>query len=216
MCLLKVKEERDDYAPRVRRVKRVSTYSTPPRSSYYTNTRVAEERQPSDYGPPPPLSPPPVEETYHRESHTEIRQSEYPPSPPSVHTTTKTHTSRAPSQTRTHYVEVNHESESEDDSATSIGDDIRSRTTHKTSKTSNTHRSSRSRTTAPTTAPSEYSIHEREKEIRRERGYSNSRPRPEYETYQYVNAPGSGQSRRYDDPRASMGSYGRRSQQYYR
>ncbi|TKA77602.1 hypothetical protein B0A55_03128 [Friedmanniomyces simplex] len=167
MCLFKVKEEEEVYpTARVKRVTRVRRYSPPPperleqRTSYYHEERRA---------PPPPAPPSTV------------------PPPPSTHraeTVRSRRTSRAPSvrsTTRSHYVEVENEdddSPSSSPSSSSSSEDIRSRaTSHQTRKT------------AKSVAPpaSEYSIHEREKEIRRERGYA--KPREEFETYRYVNAP---------------------------
>ncbi|KAK1078287.1 hypothetical protein LTR48_008514, partial [Friedmanniomyces endolithicus] len=85
---------------------------------------------------------------------------------------------RAPSvrsTTRSHYVEVEEDEESSTESEES-SEDVRSRAP-----------SHRTRKTAKSVAPplSEYSVHEREKEIRRERIV----PKPEFETYRYVNAP---------------------------
>lgn len=103
--------------------------------------------------------------------------------------------SKAPSR-QSHYVEVNEESDTESDS--SAEDDVRSHATHKTSKTvktSKTEKSSHSHKSAspPTSkvwAPlSEFSLHEREREIRRYRGPSHSGPGNEFATYQYVEAP---------------------------
>ena len=82
-------------------------------------------------------------------------------------------------------------------------DDVRSRSTHKTShthKSSHTHRSS-------LPPASEYSMHEREREIRR-----FSRPNSEWETYRYVEPPRSHSrslSRRsgYDDPYNTRDDY---------
>lgn len=176
MCLMSVKEEPDYSVPaRVTRVRRVVRRSpSPPRTARYTRQSFVEERRPS-YNPPPPPPPEPIPS---------------PPAPPSVHETrivkSERRSSRAPSRapslppppsaaptrrSESHFVEVDHESSSS--SSSSSEEDVRSRTTRK---------SSRSKTTAPA---SEYSIHERE--YRRERGYSN--PRPEYETYRYVEAP---------------------------
>jgi hypothetical protein len=58
---------------------------------------------------------------------------------------------------------------------------VKSRTTHKTSQT---QKSSSSRSSAPLT---EFSLHEKEREVRRERAFS--RQRHEFETYQYIEAP---------------------------
>lgn len=218
MCLLKVKEDQIYSEPvRVRKTKWTSYDSaSPPRTAYYSNTRVVEDRRASTVAAPPPPPPP---QSYYKETRSEYKQTEAP-APPNVVASDSKYTSRAPSttsRTRSHYVEVEHDDDSTDSaSSAASNDDVRSRTTHRTSKTSNTNttrRTSKSRTTAPTSAYTEY---EREKEIRRERTYS--RPRgDDYDTYQYINAPLSGsRSRDYYDPRASSGSYGRRSQQYYR
>lgn len=204
MCLLKVKDEPDYSVPaRVRTVRKSRTYTpSPPRR--YSSTRIFEERRP-----PPPsvhLEPPPT-------------LPDSPPPPSAHHSVSRVasrRTSRAPSVHRSHYVEVEHDTSSSSSSSSSSSDDVRSRTTHKTAKThksSHTHRSSKSKATAtaPPPAPaSEYSIHE--KELKRERAYS--RPKEEYETYRYVNAPpdvSRSRSRRdyHDDPRASRGSYAR-------
>ncbi|KAK3718820.1 hypothetical protein LTR37_004736 [Vermiconidia calcicola] len=165
---------------------------------YQHDTRIVEERRP-----PPP--------SVHLEPLPHLPT---PPPPPSAHHSVRRvesrRTSHAPSVHRSHYVEVEQDTSSSSSSSSSSSDDMRSRTTHKTAKTrksSNTHRSSKSKATAPA---SEYSVHE--KELRRERAYS--RPKEEYETYRYVNAPpdvSRSRSRRdyHDDPRASRGSYAR-------
>ncbi|KAK3053101.1 hypothetical protein LTR09_005727 [Extremus antarcticus] len=213
MCLLKVKDEPDYSVPaRVREVKRTRHYSqSPPRASYVSKTRVVEERKRSSYDAPAPPPPPPAQSTHTSVSRTETRRSEAP-SPPQLHDVTVIET-RTP---RADYVEVHHDDSS--DASVSSSDDVRSRTKHKTSRTSHTQKSSKSRTAAPA---SEYSIHEKEQEIRRER--AESRPRGEYETYQYVNAPPNAgrsregrESRGYYDPRASSGSHRRVSVNYYR
>ena len=211
MCLLKVKEEPDLSVPaRVREVRRVRGYSTsPPRSARYSSTRIIEERRPSGYNmtqPDPSPLPPPASSVY---ADLPPAPPAPPPAPGASYSSTRIEakrSSRAPSvqsRTRSHYVEVEHESDSSSSSSSSSSDGLRSRTT-KPHRTSNTHKSSKSQTAAP----SEYSEHERE--IRRERRYS--KPRGEYETYRYVNAPpdyGRSSSRRvdYGDPRASQSSY---------
>ena len=217
MCLMKVKEEPDYSVPaRVRTYKRSSRrYSSPPRyydreptrSQYdrgyarYSSSRVVEERKPSASVLPPPVEPPAPLPPPAPSSHSS------PPPPPSAHHTThrsaSRHTSRAPSAhtaTRTHYVEVEHDDALSDTSSASSHNDVRSRATHKTARTHKTHRTSASSHRPP---PSDYmSVHEREKETRRERAYSKPRG-PEYETFRYVNAPP-------DDgygPRRSQGGY---------
>lgn len=172
MCLMSVKEEPDYTVPaRVTRVRRVVRRSpSPPRTARYTRQSYVEERRPS-YNPPPPPepipSPPSVHET--RTVKSERRSSRAPSRAPSL----PPPPSAAPTRrSESHFVEVDHESSSSSSSSSS-DEDVRSRTTRK---------SSRSKTTAPA---SEYSMHERE--YRRERGYSS--PRPEYETYRYVEAP---------------------------
>lgn len=192
MCLFNVKEEPDYSVPaRVTNFRRDRTYSSDrPRSARYSSTRIIEERRPSGYtlpppGPPAPL-PPPARNAHFSSTDIEVKQSQSRRSfsrPPSVHQSTTAvetkRTSRAPSvrsRTRTHYVEVDHDTSSSSSSSSS-SDDLRSRTTHKTSntrKSGTTHKSSKTRTTAPA---SEYSIHE--KEIRRERTYA--RPRDGYD-----------------------------------
>ena len=184
MCLARVKEYEEEYTVPAR-VTRVRSYRrrspSPPRSVRYSRRSIVEERRPSP-SPPPIIVP--------REP-TVVAPS------PRASTTVKSETkvSRAPSRapsarTRSHYVEVDHDS---DTSSSSSSSDVRSRTTSHTRKTS------RSKTTAPV---SEYSMHE--KEYRRERDY---RPRNDFETYRYVEAPpsnsGSRSRSRYDDPRAS-------------
>ena len=220
MCILSPREERIDYPipARVKKVKRLSTYSpSPPRSARYSSPHIIEERRPSGYALPPPdlpslpppapsvypepPAPPPAPSTHHSSTNVESRRSQ-----------SRT-ASRAPSvqtRTRSHFVEVQHDDESSTSSSSSeSSDDLRSRTTHKTTNTettSRTRQTSKSQSTAPAT---EYSEHERE--FRRERTYS--RP-SDYETYRYVNAPFESRrsiSRRgeFDEPRASRGSFRR-------
>lgn len=168
----------------------------------YSSSRVIEERKPSTAAlkPPPPADPPAPS------VHTSPPPPPSIPPPPSTHhSNTKLETatsvsrqpSRAPSTgtgTRTHFVEVEHDADSGTSSSSSSStslDDLRSRTTHKTNHTRNTSHTNKSHRTSVSSShrppASEYSIHEREKEIRRERAYS--RPRDQYETYRYVNAP---------------------------
>ena len=213
MCLLKVKEEQEYSVPaRVRSSKWTSTNSaSPPRTSYYSTARVIENRRVS--GAALPLPPPPPQ-SYYRESRTEYKQSETPVFPSdgqSYAATDSKHTSgmsRVPSATtRSHYVEVEHHDDSTSSSSSIASrDDVRSRTTRQSSKTANTRntrQTSISRATAPT---SQYSEYEREREVRRERTYSRPSNAPLSES----------RSRDIYDPRMSSGSYGRRSQQYYR
>lgn len=166
----------------------------------YSSTRVVEERKPSAVALPPPADPPAPS------VHTSPPPPATVPPPPSTHhshskletaTSVSRQPSRAPSTrtgTRTHFVEVEHDADSGTSSSSSSAaslDDLRSRTTHKTNHTRNTSHTNKSHRTSVSSshrpAPSEYSIHEREKEIRRER--VSSRPRDQYETYRYVNAP---------------------------
>ena len=159
---------------RYKKVTRVSRrYSpSPPRTARMSRTHVIEELRQSS--PAPPSSPPPAPR-----APTII-------APPSVRaeTVVSRRTSRAPptarapsvrSTTRSHYVEV--EEESASSVSSSDHDDVRSWTT------AHTRKSSRSKTAAK--AETEYSFHEREREVRREKVPS----RPEFETYRYVNAP---------------------------
>merc|ERR1711939_848130 len=133
-------------------------------------------------------SPPRTERVYRRSYREEHRA---PPPPPSVRPSSR-HTSRPPSRhstTRSHYVEVDHD----DTSSSSSSSDVRSR-----ARSHHTRKSSRSSKPPPAPA-SEYSVHEHERELRRSRGYS--RPRDEYETYRYVDAPrGYGRSSGYQEP----------------
>lgn len=178
MCLMSVKEEEAPIPARVtRRVRRTirRSPSPPPREVRITRQSFVEERKPS----PPP-------EPEHRTSTTIRTEQRHVSRPPS---------SAAPSRsTQTHFVEVDHDSSSSED-------DVRSRSTRKSSR-------SKPRTEAPA---SEYSIHERE--FRRERGYSSPRPpRQEYETYRYVEAPKNRSGSRggyYEGPRASRDSFRR-------
>ena len=208
MCLLSVKEEPDYSVPaRVRSVRKSRTYSPPrPSSARYSRTRIVEERKPSG----PPL-PPPAPSTY-----PDYPEPPAPPSPPSgnynpdrVESRRSRNVAYSPNiqvqQSRSHYVEVEHDTSSNSSSSSSSNDDLRSRTTRKTSNTRKTgtiRPSSKPKTTAP---PSEYSIHERE--VRRERRVS--KPREDYQTSGYVNAPPPdyrGSSSRFDERRASRGS----------
>ncbi|KAK4540307.1 hypothetical protein LTR36_009619 [Oleoguttula mirabilis] len=201
MCLFKVKEEEDYSVPaRYKRVSRVRRYSPspPPRVERVTCRSYVEERRPSaGYALPPPpmiIEPPPPEPSVRAETVRSRRTSRAP----SV---------RAPSRvsvTQSHYVEVDEDDTSS--SSSSSGAPSRA-TSHHTRKTARSAK-------APSTAPpaSEYSIHEREREIRRER--RQSRPREDYETFRYVPAPPteSGRSRSRAgsgnfDPRASRESY---------
>ncbi|KAK5681588.1 hypothetical protein LTS10_006121 [Elasticomyces elasticus] len=193
MCLLKVKEEETYEPARVsKRTTRVRRYESPPR---------VQER--SSY--------------YHREEHNEPLPLPPAPSTYKAETVRSRRTSRAPSvrapsvrsTTRSHYVEV--EDETSDSSESS--EDVRSRaTSHRTRKSSRAPKS-----VAP--PASEYSIHEREKEIRRER----LAPRePEYETYRYVNAPRDARSsgndvvRREKERITIEDGYGKRTSRDYR
>lgn len=206
MCLLNVKEEEDYSVPaRYKRVSRVRRYSpppSPPRSARVSRTHYVEERRISAPAPlppptiimpppaPPSVAPPPsVRETVRsRSRHTSRAPSVRAPSvrAPSV---------RAPSVTRSHYVEVDEDTTS---SSSSSSEDVRSRaTSHHSRKTSRSHKS------APPPPASEYSIHEREREIRRSRGYS--KPRNDFETYRYIEAPPGRRSENYE-PRESRDS----------
>ncbi|EMC91402.1 hypothetical protein BAUCODRAFT_326863 [Baudoinia panamericana UAMH 10762] len=202
MCLIKVKEEEDYSVPaRVKRVTRVQRYEEPPPRMY--ERHYVEERRPANYAPPPPRSerapsthPPPATSTVAPSTHVGTVRSRG---------TSRATSVRAP---RSHYVEVEDADETSSSSSSSVSEDVRSRaTSHRT------HKSSRTKATSVAPPASEYSVHEREREIRRERGYS--RPREEYETYRYVDAPpgsrrshsrvGSGSQ----DARASRDSYRR-------
>jgi hypothetical protein len=202
MCWVTVKDlEVDPPARKVKEVRRVSDYypSPPPPariSETMSRTTIIEQRR-------PPSS-----------HHTELRApSVRAPSvrgPPSV----------APTRASQRYVQVEVEAESERISISSSDDEVLSQTTRRSEGTKSraTHKSSHTRVSSHSRAPSvpappsvrprsEYSTHEREREIRRE--YP---PRPEYETYRYVNAPSSRGSREhrksaYDDPRVSDESY---------
>ena len=200
---------------RVVEERRPSSYNLPPPQSF------PPPPAPPSYsvGPPPdPPAPPPAPPTANSEyvsiKKTESRRTSRAPS---VHQSTivveteptpSIRPSRAPSvQSPTHasYVEVSHEAESPPSSSPSSSGDVRS---HSTRGTSNMHKSAatrRSSVSSPKSpAPrSEYSEHE--KEYRRERAFSGGRRQPEYETYQYVNAPSN------YDRRASRGSFGYRS-----
>lgn len=198
MCFVSVKEE-EDYSVPARRVRRVRRERTPsPRRSARFSRTIVEERRPSSrasFAAPPPPPPPAPPSTI------------VPPPQPAPASSV-----RSRSRTNSHYVEVAPSSSS---SSSSSSDDLRSRVTKKSHRTS---------------APgSEYHI--REKEYRRSRGYSQPR-QPEYETFRYVDAPSSGRESRggggrdrslsvhvrdsggprssyHDDPGASKQSYGR-------
>ena len=155
----------------------------PPPPSVHTNPPPPPSVHTSP--PPPPSIPPPPRSHHSTAKHDTL-------------TSVSRNPSRAPSArtgTRTHFVEVEHDADSGTSSSSSSSqsslDDLRSRTTHKTNHTRNTSHTNKSHRTSVSSShkppASEYSIHEREKEIRRERGYS--RPRDQYETYRYVNAP---------------------------
>ncbi|KXL48596.1 hypothetical protein M433DRAFT_148608 [Acidomyces richmondensis BFW] len=229
MCFVSVKEEEDYSVPaRYKRVTRVRRYSpSPPRVERVSRTRYVEERRP-EYTRPrsavAPLPPPAPKLT----TVPEPPPAPVPPPPPSLPSsthleTTKSETvksrrtSRAPSVrsvSRTHYVEVEHDEETSSSSSSSSGPSSK---VPSKAASNHTRRSSKSKaTTAPPPPPtppsaSEYSFHEREREFRRERGYSGSRPVDEYETYRYIDAPRSRSrlSGSYD-PRASRDSYRRR------
>lgn len=190
MCLMNVREEEDYSVPaRYKRVSRTRRYSrSPPRTERVYRRSYREEHRAPPPAPPPqpaPLPPPQIVEPPPPEP------SPAPPPPPSVRPSSR-HTSRAPSRhstTRSHYVEVDHD----DTSSSSSSSDVRSR-----AKSHHTRKSSRSSKPPPAPA-SEYSVHEHERELRRSRGYS--RPRDEYETYRYVDAPrGYGRSSGYQEP----------------
>ena len=210
MCLLSVKEEEAPIPARVVRTRRVIRRSpSPPREIRYTRQSYVEERRPSPPSPPRPEPEPQASMTTIRtEQRTEQRHVSRPPSvapasvaPPSV----APPASVAPSRSApTHFVEVEQDSSSSED-------DVRSRTTRKSSRSKSSR--SKPRTEVPA---SEYSIHERE--YRRERGYSNPPPKPEYETYRYVEAPrnrSGSKSGYHEGSRASRDSF-RREDDYGR
>jgi hypothetical protein len=199
MCLVSVKEDRDEYAVPARVVKRDSRRS-PPRTrvsrAYYEEPQPQERtyiiQQPPQ--PPPVITyAPPFEQHEHSDHHS---HHDLPPPPPSA---SERHSHHAGPQ----YVEVTPSSRSSSSSSSSSSDDHRSKTT------------SRSRTGPQ----SEY--HLREKEVVRERRsphhYTN---KDDYATYQYVQPPRSpghrssgnlGHRGSYiDDPRASRSSYNAR------
>jgi hypothetical protein len=155
--------------------------------------------------PPPPKSLPPPSVRTPSVRAPSVRA-------PSVRAPSVQAPSVAPS--RGAFVEVEHYSDSSSDQ-----EDVRSRTTRKSSKSKSSHHS-KPRTEAPQAPPpaSEYSFHEREREYRRERGYS-SPPKQEYETYRYVEAPktrsGSRGGGYHEGPRASRDSF-RRNDDYGR
>jgi hypothetical protein len=216
MCLMSVKEEEAPLPARVTRVRRVSRrYSSPPREIRTTRQSYVEERRPSPPQPPPPPpalpTPPPAIPTPPPamppppQSVAPPAPVPLPPPPPSVKAP-----SVAPSRgPQGHFVEVEHYSSSDEE-------DVRSRTTRKSSRSKSSR--SKPRSEAPPPA-SEYSFHEREREFRRERGYSNPPPKQEYETYRYVEAPkirsGSRGGGYHEGPRASRDSF-RREDDYGR
>nr|POE63333.1 hypothetical protein CFP56_04236 [Quercus suber] len=179
MCLVSVKDEEPYMAPaRVKRVTRVRRYSSPPR--VYSRTHI-EERQSFPAAPPPHQVAPPPPRSVRAPSIAPPPSAKAPTiRPPS----TRASSMRSPSvhsRARSHYVEVDERLDDSASSSSSSRDDVRS----KTSKaTVHTRKSSRSRPGPPSSV---YSLHEREREIRRERGYS--RPRDEFESYRYIDAP---------------------------
>lgn len=194
----------------------VPSYSVPPSTKPPTTVVEAPPAPPSvaKSNPPPPASvaksSPPAPASVAKSSPPSNAGSKSK-SPTVV---SKSPTSRAPSKApsrQSHYVEVNEESDTESDSSS---DDVRSHATHKTSKTSKTSRTEKSSHTHKSSSPpaskagappseksasppaskagtalSEFSLHEREREVRRYRGHSRSRSRGDFETYQYVEAP---------------------------
>lgn len=208
---------------RYKRVSRVRRYSPspPPRVERIIRKSYIEERRPpSGYALPPPapapLPPPPeiIEPSVRAETVRSRRTSRAPSvKTETVRSKSRDVSARAPSRvsvTQSHFVEVD---EGDETSSSSSSSDVRSKATSKATS-HHTRKTSRSTVKAPSTAPpaSEYSFHEREREIRRER--RPSRPREEYETFRYVPAPptDSGRSRSRAgsasiDPRASTGSY---------
>jgi hypothetical protein len=224
---MSVKEEEAPIPARVTRVRRVSRrYSSPPREIRYTRQSYVEERRPSPPMPPPaiptPPPPPPPAPPSLPPPPVEMppAPAPLPPPPPkslpppSVKApSVKAPSVKAPSVAPSRgipppaFVEVEHYSDSSSDQ-----EDLRSRTTRKSSKSKSVH--SKPRSEAPPPA-SEYSFHEREREYRRERGYSQ--PKQEYETYRYVEAPKtrSGSRGYHEGPRASRDSF-RRTDDYGR
>jgi hypothetical protein len=189
MCWVTVKDlEVDPPARKVKEVRRVSNYypSPPPPARILettSRTTIVEKRS----------------------THSSHHTAPCAPSvrgPPSV----------APTRASQRYVQVELDAESEHVSisnSSSSDDEVLSQTTRRSegAKSRATHKSSHtSHSRAPSVpAPpnvrprSEYSTHEREREIRRE--YTSN---PGYETYRYVNAPSSRGSREhrrsaYDD-----------------
>ncbi|KAF1824552.1 uncharacterized protein K489DRAFT_378983 [Dissoconium aciculare CBS 342.82] len=196
MCFVTVKDlEVDPPARRVKEVRRVirdyPSLPPPPRiSETMSRTTIIEQRRP-----PSP-------------SRTEVRAPSVR-APPSV----------AATRASQRYVQVEVEAES-DRVSVSSSDEVLSQTTRRSEGASSraTHQSLHTRVSSHPRAPSvpappsvrprsEYSVHEREREITRE--YP---PRPEYETYRYVDAPQSRVSREHrrsvaGDPRMSDESY---------
>lgn len=200
MCLMSVREEEAPIPARVVRTRRVVRRSpSPPRREVrITRQSFVEERRPSPPSPPRP-EPEPAVSTTIRTEQTRVSR------PPSVVP------SAAPSRSAppTHFVEVDHDSSSSEE-------DVRSRTTWKSSRSKSSVSKPRTEAPASEAPASEYSIHERE--IRRERGYSHPRPKPEYETYRYVEAPKNRSGSRsgyHEGPRASRDSF-RREDDYGR
>lgn len=165
MCLVSVREEEDLIVParrvkEVRQVRRVREFSPPPPplTRRVSRTTIIRESAPS-----PP--------------RTEIRQPSRPPSIAPSH---------APTRASHRYVQVDHEASSSSSSSSSE-EDVRSQVTRKTTKSHHSRAPSVPVPPSVRSAPrTEYSMHENEREFRRE----VSRPRgPDYETYRYVNAP---------------------------
>nr|POE89272.1 hypothetical protein CFP56_78183 [Quercus suber] len=183
MCLVSVKDEEPYAAPaRVKRVARVRRYSSPPRD--YSRTHI-EEHQSFHAAPPPPPPPPEVFSL----PLPSVRSPSIAAPPSARAPTVRPPSTVAPSvrspsvhsRARSHYVEVDERLDDSASSSSSSREDIRSRTSK---ATTHTRKSSRSGPGAP---QSVYSLHERDREIRRERGYS--RPRDEFASYKYVDAP---------------------------
>jgi hypothetical protein len=198
MCLMSVREEEAPVPARVVRTRRVirrSPSPPPPREVRITRQSFVEERRPSPPSPPRPEPAPPASTTIRTEQRTEQRRVSRPPSV-------------APSRSApTHFVEVDHDSSSSEE-------DVRSRTTRKSSRSKSSRSKPRTEPPASEAPVSEYSIHERE--TRRERGYSA--PKPEYETYRYVEAPknrSGSRSRYHEGSRVSRDSF-RREDDYGR
>jgi hypothetical protein len=212
MCLVRVKEEEDYSVPArvVRRDRRRSPTRTNRVSrAYYEESPRAQERTYIIQQPPPPPAPVIAYAPAENDHHSHYEPPPPPPSHPRSHAPSE-HRSHAPSERHSHagpqYVEVSPASRSSStSSSSSSSDDRRSKAT------------SRSKATGP---QSEY--HLREKEYIRERRSPHEHvPRKEdYDTYRYVQPPGSTGHRRsgnldsrtsqIDDPRASRSSYNRR------